>query len=277
MAENRDDQWELNHLHTLIYDEIGMCGCGWADDAYTLVRDLLDHFHDRDERNIVEMVGSTAAAQIVLYRLQDADLLDHGTSVTSSWITDKGRYARWLMHKHPSLVEYAGYPDCWDHERDRCPDECWTAPAEVPPQPPGPTVAQISERIEAEAAEARARMDPLQRAVWDQASAAMENLLLYGTTTPPAGAPGDYVGILGVPMTGGYVDWEKMTDAVRAGSEPLISPYRDAQRARRSEARRPELDRLPSHGRNTRIGCQQYDSATWIHGRPHNCPQWARR
>ncbi len=40
--------------------------------------------------------------------------------------------------------------------------------------------------------------------------------------------------------------------------------------------RAPE-DTLPRSGRNPRIFCEQYDSGTWIHGRPHNCPAWARR
>jgi hypothetical protein len=42
-------------------------------------------------------------------------------------------------------------------------------------------------------------------------------------------------------------------------------------------AERDERDRLPTRGRNVRIGCEQYDSGTWIHGRPHDCPAWARR
>lgn len=33
-------------------------------------------------------------------------------------------------------------------------------------------------------------------------------------------------------------------------------------------------DRLPRH-RNPRIGCEQLDG-TWVHGRPHDCPEWLR-
>lgn len=40
---------------------------------------------------------------------------------------------------------------------------------------------------------------------------------------------------------------------------------------------RPPEDSLPRSGRNPRIFCEQYESGTWIHGRPHNCPTWARR
>lgn len=40
---------------------------------------------------------------------------------------------------------------------------------------------------------------------------------------------------------------------------------------------RPPEDSLPRGGRNPRIFCEQHESGTWIHGRPHNCPPWARR
>lgn len=40
---------------------------------------------------------------------------------------------------------------------------------------------------------------------------------------------------------------------------------------------RSPADVLPRSGRNPRIGCDQYESGTWIHGRPHDCPRWARR
>lgn len=39
----------------------------------------------------------------------------------------------------------------------------------------------------------------------------------------------------------------------------------------------PVDDVLPRGGRNPRIGCEQYDSGTWIHGLPHDCPRWVRR
>lgn len=30
------------------------------------------------------------------------------------------------------------------------------------------------------------------------------------------------------------------------------------------------------HGRNTRIGCQRYESGTIVHGDPHTCAKWER-
>jgi hypothetical protein len=101
----------------------------------------------------------------------------------------------------------------------------------------------------------------------------LANLLLLSLFAPTDGPePSPY----SAPTTGGAVDWDKMIADMRAADKPQVSPYRDHLRRKAAEAQREEEDRLPSHGRNTRIGCEQYDSGTWIHGRPHNCPRNAR-
>lgn len=258
--DQRDVDWEISHLYGL-FDEIGMCGCGWPGSAYNLARDLLDHFHDRDERNVVEMIGGEGAAQLALYRLQEADLIDHGTSVISSWMTDKGRYARWLMHRHPpGVIDETGFPDCFDYETGRCPDECWAPPGDVPPEPPRPTFEEISERIRAEAKEARARMNPIERAVYDETQAAMTNMLLYGQHPAPENPqPPRFTGLLSA-----------------LGDTQGANPWRSAHPLPRVTLPVDEQDRLSSHGRNARIGCRRFDSGTWWHGRPHDCPRWAR-
>lgn len=43
-----------------------------------------------------------------------------------------------------------------------------------------------------------------------------------------------------------------------------------------SKPRADPADRLPRR-RNPRIGCERYESGTWIHGDPHDCPKGARR
>lgn len=48
--------------------------------------------------------------------------------------------------------------------------------------------------------------------------------------------------------------------------------------AARSGSPRSWDDEEPHGGRNPHIGCHLPEgSATWIHGRPHDCPPWARR
>lgn len=69
-------------------------------------------------------------------------------------------------------------------------------------------------------------------------------------------------------VNGGFSDWP-------GGPQPGVvpEPFTDAPRV----PPRPVEDVLPRGGRNLRIGCEQYDSGTWIHGWPHDCPRWARR
>ncbi|HZP54354.1 hypothetical protein [Actinocrinis sp.] len=274
MTETRDDEWEIQHLYALFYgtvDGLGMCGCGNPAEGYTLVLDLLDAIHERTAWDqYTDLIGTTGGIQIVLSQLDRVGLTEHGSSVYSAWLTEKGKYARWLMHRHPGedAFDETGFP----HDGQDCAQGCWTPPAGIvfDEPPPQPTLAQISERIEAEAAEARARMNPVQRAVWDQASAAMENLLLYGTAGPPA-----FSGLL--ESVGGVADPYEAIETMRQrlqGDQPVLGAGFPLPRATLPS---DEEDRLPSHGRNTRIGCQQYDSGTWVHGRPHDCPRWARR
>lgn len=284
LPDVRDEDWERSHLYGL-FEEIGMCGCGWGGDAYDLVRDLLDHFHDRDDRNVVEMIGSTGAAQLVLYRLQDADLIDHGTSVTSSWMTDKGRYARHLMHKHAYRdLDYAGYPDCWDDEIDRCPDECWVPTDEVPPEPPRPSMDDLMEAARAESEATLAAMSPIQRMAYDRYAAPMESMMLFGSPMPPAVLPEPG----GLARAAG-LDIEALARDINARLNPPAPPFTGLlatlggtlpgdpgfPTVRLPQRPAAPEDRLSSGGRNVYIGCHEING-TFIHGDPHDCPKWAR-
>ena len=349
--ETRTPEWELQHLHALVYDEIGMCGCGWGDDAYSLIRDLLDHFHDRDGRDVAEMIGSTAAAQLVLYRLQEADLIDHGTRVTGSWMTDKGRYARHLMHRHPWWdargedgrtvpgAARAGYPECWDWDTDRCPEGCWAPPADVPAQPPGPSMGELVREASRMVEDACAKMSPAQVAAFDQVSKATEHAMLYGDfaaplepvavdwdrllaaqvwntmmfgplpgTEPSSPSTGLFSALGGVTPSAPdwraelgrvwsgtalrgpdrqsrVLDWMLRTDDARNGPpgraqwapQDCICPWPwplDGEHVRLDCTHRREPTK-PVVGRNPQVGCRKVD-ASWIHGRPHDCPIHAR-
>lgn len=60
-----------------------------------------------------------------------------------------------------------------------------------------------------------------------------------------------------------------------AGTHP---PTREGAATHGLTPPRSPVDVLPRGGRNVRIGCEHYESSgTWIHGRPHDCPKWARR
>lgn len=95
---------ELQHLNSLVFDRDGLrfCGCGNPDEAYALVRDLLalaPFFDHRPEvRNRIG--GGPGVEMLVLYSLDGAGLIEHGTGIGGSWLTPKGRHYLDLMQRH---------------------------------------------------------------------------------------------------------------------------------------------------------------------------------
>lgn len=128
----------LDHLYVLFYDDaqgLGLCGCGYPSAAYDLVRDLLGliPFYKNERWKTSEsLTGNIPGAHhIVLSTMQRAGLIDHGSSLTGSWLTEKGKWALASMR----TAEYgdfdgsdAGYP----HDGDACTDACWKLPTETP-------------------------------------------------------------------------------------------------------------------------------------------------
>lgn len=287
----RGDHWERQHLHALFVDGIPGCGCGWPADAYNLVRDLLNlvpFYGAGTRKKVAELIGTRGAVHIILSAMQDAGLIDHGTSAMSSWITGKGKYARWLMARHewddaPGAddgVCEAGFPPCHDWDAGRCPDACWVAPPGVlPEEPPERSLQEITETILRQADEARARMTPAQRSVSDAVGKAMEDLLRgeqYMLRQPfPPGVGAGFTGMIGggPGWPAGLVpgDWSTVS------SREIVLPDPGyIGKIRRATVPLPtEEDRLSRGGRNVFIGCRQVDR-TWIHGRPHDCPRHAR-
>lgn len=277
MTDERDDKWELEHLYALFYGELGMCGCGNPADGYTLILGLLDHTHQRGDWDAYQqLIGTSGAVQIVLSQLDRSGLTEHGSSVYTSWLTDKGKYARWLMHRHPheDELDEVGFP----HDGQDCDKACWVAPAGTvfDPEPPQPSMSEMVAKVQQEAEAARAKMSPEQRAFMDFADRRVENMLLFGTPDPPGDAAA-YTGFSGLLDAAGQADPYGALDALRqrftGASEPFTPQGFPPPRVALPVG---EEDRLPSRGRNTRIGCERYDSGTIIHGRPHTCAKWER-
>lgn len=294
---DRDDDWERCHLHALFFndDALGLCGCGNPEDAYNLVRDLLDHMHERGTwERFGELIGTTGAVHVVLSRLERTGLTEHGGVVHGSWLTGKGKYVRAMMHRHawddgsPDCVEGAGSPH-WDGERcGECTGDCWTAPpGSLPPDPPGKSIEELREAIRREADEDRARMHPVQRAVSDAVGDAMENYLLWGAPVAPpnrmAGLPGPFARAAGpfpghgrpAPAGGAEpacADAFGLVEGVELARQELLDSYGldpgEAQDLRRRES---------SQFTATQCGCYRHEAGTWIHGWPHTCPTWVRR
>lgn len=65
----------------------GLCGCGRESIKADLVAIL------RDTDRLVD-VPDTPYHELMLHLLDDKGLLDHGTSISGSWLTDKGKEIR---------------------------------------------------------------------------------------------------------------------------------------------------------------------------------------
>jgi hypothetical protein len=116
------------HAYKLFYEDLGLCGCGIPEAAYELVRDVLVLVADDEDRHgwaplVKTLLGSPGAYHLIMSSLDEADLIDHGSSIDGAWLTDKGRwYASTLrMIEDWDAFDEAGYP----HEGANCTGACW--------------------------------------------------------------------------------------------------------------------------------------------------------
>ncbi|MET8864659.1 hypothetical protein ABZW11_17115 [Nonomuraea sp. NPDC004580] len=116
----------LDHAHQLFYGDLAMCGCGTPEAAYELVRDLLALIadHERDWAPLAKtLIGNPGAYHLTMSALDEAGLLEHGSSIDSAWLTDKGRWYASALRTIESWdgLEGYGYP----HGMESCTEACW--------------------------------------------------------------------------------------------------------------------------------------------------------
>ena len=105
-AECEDD---LQHLCALFLDSdgLGICGCGDPETVYALVRGIMAltplYEQAEGERSnsgkVRDLCGTEGAFYLILYTLDRARLLEHGSSISGSWATLKGTHYLELMRK----------------------------------------------------------------------------------------------------------------------------------------------------------------------------------
>ncbi len=77
---------------SLIGEWLGFCGCGNPQAAFTYVRDILELYDQRPGwEACTDYFESDGEMYTILYLLTDKGLMDHGTTVTSGWLTEKGK------------------------------------------------------------------------------------------------------------------------------------------------------------------------------------------
>jgi hypothetical protein len=136
MVENPSDSPEkptrdamLDHLYKVFFDDLGMCGCGRPNEAYSLVRDILAlaPLYEENRWRLAEtLTGGGAAHHIILSALDRAELMEHGSSLDGAWLTDKGAWCLAAMRtvEFAEISEQGGYP----HGGGECTNACWRVP-----------------------------------------------------------------------------------------------------------------------------------------------------
>jgi hypothetical protein len=123
----------LCHLYVIFYDDqqgLGLCGCGYPQAAYDLVRDLLGlvpFYEDGRSTAAESLTGNIPGAHhIVLGAMERAGLLEHGSSLNGAWLTEKGAWCLAAMRTAEfEELDEVGYP----HDGEACTDACWKLPA----------------------------------------------------------------------------------------------------------------------------------------------------
>ena len=87
---------ELFHFFS---DEMNWCGCGMPENSAILIRDILRllPLYDHHEE-FKELIQPEAAAYIILYQMDAANLIEHGGTVGGAWITPFGQSVLELLN-----------------------------------------------------------------------------------------------------------------------------------------------------------------------------------
>lgn len=125
----------IQELNDWVFTDLGFCGCGDPEAALDLMRSILSAINSRSERNqqndstheewmtvsreIEKMIGmeqNPAVAWTYLYFLDGQGLLEHGSNITGSWLTDKGKEILALFNKYTSkqIIDNDGEEDVLD-------------------------------------------------------------------------------------------------------------------------------------------------------------------
>lgn len=119
MTETTAQHTEAGWAYRVRYDDLGDCGCGQSDQRLELVRQVLrDCPLYEDER---WRAYDSPLAEWLLAIMAGADLIEHGSTLGGSWITEKGQRllsaledaAVWEALTEPNaLVGYCECPEC---------------------------------------------------------------------------------------------------------------------------------------------------------------------
>lgn len=134
---------QLQHLHRLFYEELGIEQCGRPEDAVQVIYDVLASLPtwDGGSEKLDAIFGSDGGRQFVMSHLLRVGLVETG-SLPGGWLGDRGKvFLRWLdgvdiefgLFADPGPFgcgpEQVGSP----HEDEPCTRDCWEGTWQVSP------------------------------------------------------------------------------------------------------------------------------------------------
>lgn len=88
MESEKNEHSELGWFHIVQYIDMGDCGCGYADQRIDLLKETLNALPLHT--GPVPEYLRTPLGEWFLTILDRAKLIEHGSSIGGSWITNKG-------------------------------------------------------------------------------------------------------------------------------------------------------------------------------------------
>ena len=85
-----------SEAEAMYYDQIRLCGCGCPEEVHKFLLDCMSARRNElilDHEKVIELIKihPDVVAEFVLHFLGDRELTDHGGSVYSSWLTERGK------------------------------------------------------------------------------------------------------------------------------------------------------------------------------------------
>lgn len=115
---------ELEHLYKIIWEDLPLCGCGNPEAGVALAHELLKLaplYEHREE--VISLLPAEGVYYMVLGSLDEAGLLEHGSNISGSWLTPKGKWLLQALNAEPDFaaLDEIGLP----HDGGDCTDTCW--------------------------------------------------------------------------------------------------------------------------------------------------------
>ena len=114
MMSSSNEHNEFGWAYKVCFEDLGMCGCGLFNDRLNLLKEVLTDMPIHTEPYPAWI--RTPLGEWFLTTIDNAGLIEHGSSIGGSWLTDKGeRFLKCLedVDALESWFDKNGYCGCF--------------------------------------------------------------------------------------------------------------------------------------------------------------------